>query len=100
MTTLSFGSIGRCRCGGIGKRRSEFSGEPICGPCVRQRKGHLRVIDPLASARVEGTLTPAQRRARRAWMRDLKQVTAFRANDEVMHGYEERVDSDGDGRHM
>lgn len=66
-TTLSFGTIGRCGCGCIGKRRP--TGEPICDRCITTRSGYLHTPDPQDfDWRVIGRLTPAQRRARVAFL--------------------------------
>lgn len=68
-TTLNFGTIGRCACGCIGKRRSTFADEPICDRCITTRSGYLHTPDPQNfDWRVIGMLTPAQRRARVAFL--------------------------------
>jgi hypothetical protein len=68
--TLNFGVLGRCGCGCLGKRRQPFGGEPICRKCMPLRVGWLRVLDPRTSdLLVIGCLTPAQREARRSYLR-------------------------------
>ena len=62
--TLNHGTVGRCGCGAVGKRRTPFAGEPICSRCMPLRSGSLRVID-VARDFVVGTLTPSQRAARK-----------------------------------
>lgn len=68
LVQFRLGTIGRCGCGSIGTRRREFGGEPVCDTCCRGRRGYLRV-DPDGLI-VGGKLTPAQRRARKAWLRN------------------------------
>jgi len=85
VTTMSFGTIGRCGCGAIGSRQRHYNGEPLCKRCVRQRKGYLRTID-VARDSVVGTLTPAQRRARRAWLRADRQPSLTSAVEEQQRG--------------
>ena len=65
-SNLAFGPIGRCGCGAIGKRRVAFADEPICDPCVKGRRGFLK-LDPDGLI-VGGQLTPSQRKARIAWL--------------------------------
>jgi hypothetical protein len=70
--TLSFGLLGRCGCGALGKRRAQLADEPICGACLPGRRGYLEVRTVGAAERMHeltvGRLTPAQRRARVAWL--------------------------------
>jgi hypothetical protein len=63
-STLNFGLLGRCACGACGKRRARFGNEPICSKCLPERCGYLHVTDWTRDL-VVGTLTAAQRRARR-----------------------------------
>jgi hypothetical protein len=65
-STLSFGTIGRCACGAIGRRRSAFADEPICAKCLPLRSSFLK-LDPDGLV-VGGRLTPSQRRARVEWL--------------------------------
>lgn len=70
--TLNFGVLGRCGCGALGRRRSAFADEPICSKCVPYRSGYLHVTTlrdaVLMQERTVGALTPAQRKARVAWL--------------------------------
>ena len=75
---MNFGTIGRCGCGSIGERRDQFSGEPICSPCVTQRSGRVITLrDAISTERAVGTLTRDQRQARVRYLRDTYDIASL-----------------------
>jgi len=73
--TLNFGTLGRCACNSLGRRRAPFAGEPICTKCMPMRAGFVRTIHDVISAELSvGLLTREQRIARRAFLRADKQA--------------------------
>ena len=71
-SNLNFGTIGRCGCRAIGKRRATFADEPICDACLPTKSGFLHVMTvreaEAFNERTVGQLTPAQRKARVEWL--------------------------------
>ena len=100
---MNFGTIGRCGCGSIGERRDQFSGEPICSPCVTQRSGRVITLrDAISTERAVGTLTRDQRQARVRYLRDsgFEVQRLDKLVNEQQQVRVEHVDSDGDWRHV
>lgn len=82
-STLNFGTLGRCACGALGKRRSAFADEPICAKCVPERSAFLK-LDPDGLV-VGGKLTPSQRKARIEWLTGslLREAMLLEQRDEI-----------------
>lgn len=66
-SVLRFGQVGRCSCGDIGRRRTDFADEPICDPCLPGRRSFLKMSQGTYKLAI-GRLTPAQRAARIKWL--------------------------------